>query len=142
MELLHSEIAEKLKTTTDRLRLDAEDHNSSPDTSESAVSSEISFLCSHIQDLCDDMLVSTRTFLLCAFHLNTHEQLTSQCTRTETEHMVHDVMVLLQLTSLEAWQSVQRLDEMRYQLCVGGTSEEGPRLEEVISLVQTFLEIS
>ncbi|XP_070202216.1 serine-rich adhesin for platelets-like [Littorina saxatilis] len=142
MELLHSEIAEKLKTTTDRLRLDAEDHNSSPDTSEKAVSSEMFHLCSHIQDLCDDMLVSTRTFLLCAFHLNTQEQLTSLCTRTETEHVVHDVMVLLQLTSLEAWQSVQRLDEMRDQLCVGGASEEGPSLEEVISLVQTFLENS
>ena len=90
-------------------------------------------------NLCEDMLIFRRTFILCVMYLNTLPRLTSQSTRDRADTVAHDSFVLLEEKSLEALQCVQRLDELREQLPVGVVSLG---LLEIISSMRTFLERS
>ena len=76
---------------------------------------------------------------MCALYLNTLPRLTSQSTRDKADIVAHDAMVLLESTSLETWQLVLQLDELREELPSGAASS---LLHEVISLMRAFLDSS
>ena len=74
---------------------------------------------------------------MCALYLNTLPRLTSQSTRDKADIVARDAMVLLESTSLETWQLLHRLDELRVELPSGAASS---LLHEVISSMRTFLD--
>ena len=101
--------------------------------------SEVFQLCWQMLDLCEDMLILRRTFILCKMYLNTLSRLTSESTRDKADTVAFDAMVLLEETSIEAWQRVRRLDELTKELPKGSVSSDLPA---IIFSMRTFLESS
>ena len=92
-----------------------------------------------VLNLCEDMLILRRTFILCKMYLNTLSRLTSESTRDKADTVAFDAMVLLEETSIEAWQRVRRLDELTKELPKGSVSSDLPA---IIFSMRTFLESS
>ncbi|KAL8589159.1 hypothetical protein ACOMHN_052497 [Nucella lapillus] len=106
----------------------------------SSVLPTISSLLSRAEELCEQMLVFTRVYSLCAIYLHTFSKVTSeQSVRSKVLSVVHDVITLCEWTSLQGWEVLIRVDELLDHLL---PRDDGvlDRVGEVVAVMKTFLE--